>query len=119
MSGRFAFLPGQHERRILPARIFIHTADAIKAAESNPNQFIDGVNPKDESSSEAAEKALGKVPNQPSQEDVQAVEEILKPRGTTEKRREASMRVQRRVNVCLLACACKCLRRPDVCAVSG
>jgi hypothetical protein len=56
-----------------------HTADVLNAAEGNANQFIDGVNPKDESSSEAAEKAMGKVPNQPSQEDVQAVEEMLKP----------------------------------------
>ncbi len=42
-----------------------HTADAINAAESNPNQFIDKVNRNDESSSQAAEKALGQVP-QPS-----------------------------------------------------
>jgi RHS repeat-associated protein len=68
-----------------PAKVFGHelgghTADVLDAAEGNANQFIDSVNPKDETSSEAAEKAMGKVPNQPSQEDVQAVEEILKPR---------------------------------------
>ena len=68
-----------------PAKVFGHeigghTADVLNAAEGNANQFIDGVKAGDESSSEAAEKAMGKVPNQPSQEDVQAVEEILKPK---------------------------------------
>jgi RHS repeat-associated protein len=68
-----------------PAKVFGHelgghTADVINAAEGNANQYIDGVNPKDESSSEAAEKAMGKVPNQPSPEDIQAVEELLKPK---------------------------------------
>jgi len=72
-----------------PATVFAHelgghTADVLNAAESNPNQFIDSVNPKDESSSEAAEKALGKLPNQPSQQDVQAVEQIVKPLCTTD-----------------------------------
>lgn len=68
-----------------PAKVFAHeigghTADVINAAESNPSQFIDSVNPKDETSSEAAEKALGKVPSQPTQQDTQAVEEMLRPR---------------------------------------
>ncbi len=73
-----------------PAQVFAHelgghTADVLNAAESNPaTQFIDSVNPKDESSSEAAEKALGKLPKQPSQQDVQAVEQILKPQCSTD-----------------------------------
>ncbi|MEW5979727.1 MAG: RHS repeat-associated core domain-containing protein [Acidobacteriota bacterium] len=66
-----------------PARVFAHefgghTADVLNAAESNPSQFIDGVNPKDETSSEAAEKAIGKPPSKPTQEEVKAVEELLK-----------------------------------------
>ena len=73
-----------------PARVFAHefgghTADVLNTAEGNPNQFIDGVKPKDETSSEAAEKALGKVPNQPSEEDLKAVEQILKPKETPKK----------------------------------
>ncbi|HXO00272.1 MAG TPA: RHS repeat-associated core domain-containing protein [Candidatus Acidoferrales bacterium] len=73
-----------------PAKVFGHefgghTADVINAAEGNANQYIDGVNPKDESSSEAAEKAMGKVPNQPSPDDVKAVEELLKPKAAPQK----------------------------------
>lgn len=72
-----------------PARVFGHefgghAADVLNAAESNANQFIDGVNPNDETSSEAAEKALGKLPNNPSPEDVNAVEELLKPKNPKE-----------------------------------
>ena len=73
-----------------PAKVFAHelgghTADVLNAAESNPaTQFIDSVNPKDETSSEAAEKALGKLPGKPSEEDVKAVEEILKPKCSTD-----------------------------------
>jgi hypothetical protein len=76
-----------------PAKVFAHefgghTADVLNAADGNPSRFIDGVNPKDESSSEAAEKALGKVPNQPSPEDIQAVEELLKPKEPEKKKEE-------------------------------
>jgi RHS repeat-associated protein len=67
-----------------PAAVFAHeigghTAEVINSAESNPNQFIDGVNPKDETASEQAEKALGTIPKNPTPDDVQAVQELLKP----------------------------------------
>ncbi|HVP43830.1 MAG TPA: RHS repeat-associated core domain-containing protein, partial [Terriglobales bacterium] len=73
-----------------PAQVFAHelgghTADVLNAAESNPaTQFIDSVNPKDETSSEAAEKALGKLPDKPSEKGVKAVEQILKPQCSTD-----------------------------------
>lgn len=65
-----------------------HTADVLNAAESNPNQFIDGVDPNDETSSEAAEKALGKLPKNASPEDIKAVEELLKPKSPKEEKKE-------------------------------
>ena len=66
-----------------PAVVFAHelgghTADVLNAAESNPAQFIEAVNPKDETSSEAAERAIGKPPDKLSAEAVKAVEELLK-----------------------------------------
>ncbi len=62
-----------------------HPPDVINGAEGNANQFIDGVNPNSETSSEAAERALGKVPNNPSPEVVKAVEELLKPKDEPKK----------------------------------
>lgn len=76
---------GKDPARVLGHTFGGHTADVQNVAESNPSQLIDGVNPSDETSSEAAEKALGKVPDKPSEEDVQAVEEILKPKDEPKK----------------------------------
>jgi RHS repeat-associated protein len=75
-----------------PAKVFAHEfgghlADVLNAAESNPSQIIDGINPNSEISSKAAEKAIGKVPGKPSAEDVRAVEELLK-RKEKEKEKE-------------------------------
>lgn len=73
-----------------PGKVFAHEvgghlADAVKAAESNPNQFIDGVDPNSEVSSKAAEKAVGKLPGKASPEDVRAVEELLKRKRETDR----------------------------------
>jgi RHS repeat-associated protein len=65
---------------VLAHEIGGHTTEVISAAESNPSQFIDSVNPKDETASLAAERALGKLPDNPSQQDIEAVENLLKPK---------------------------------------
>lgn len=58
-----------------------HLADLLNAAESNPLHEITGFDPNDESSSEAAEDLVkGKLPRKPSENDVKAVEKLLKPR---------------------------------------
>ena len=67
-----------------PAKVFGHEfgghlADLLNAAESNDAQFIDSIAP-GEKSSEAAEKGLGKLPNEPSEKDVEGVKELLKPK---------------------------------------
>jgi RHS repeat-associated protein len=71
---------GKDPAKVLAHELGGHTAEVLNAAESNPAQFVDGVKPKDETASEAAEKALGKVPNNPTPQDIQAVEELLKPK---------------------------------------
>jgi RHS repeat-associated protein len=43
-------------------------------------QFIDNVNKGDETASEAAEGAFGKLPNKASESDIKAIEEMLKKR---------------------------------------
>jgi RHS repeat-associated protein len=65
-----------------PATVFAHElgghdADVLKAAGSNVNQFIDGVDPKSEKSSEAAEKAATPLPKEATQEDINAVKQLL------------------------------------------
>jgi hypothetical protein len=106
-----------------PARVFAHefgghTADVLNTAEGNPNQFIDGVKPKDETSSEAAEKALGKVPNQPSEEDLKAVEQILKLRNRRRKKKNHN-ETPAKVAPMLARLYSKCRGCPDLCAPSG
>ena len=77
---------GKDPAQVLAHEIGGHTAEVLNAAESNPEtQFIDSVNFEDETGSEAAEKALGKLPDKPSEEDVKAVEQILKPTCTRNK----------------------------------
>lgn len=69
-----------------PARVFAHeigghTAEVLDAAESSAGQFIDSVDPKDETRSEAAEQAIEELPNKARDEDRKAIEEMLKRRG--------------------------------------
>jgi hypothetical protein len=71
---------GRDPATVLAHEIGGHTTEAINAAESNPNQFIDNVSLKDETASVAAEQALGKLPASASPQDVQAVQELLKPK---------------------------------------
>lgn len=71
---------GKDPATVLAHEIGGHTAEVINAASGNPSQFIDNVNPRDEASSVAAEKAVGKLPGKANPEDVRAIQKILEKR---------------------------------------
>jgi RHS repeat-associated protein len=64
--------------KVLAHEIGGHTAEVLNAAESNPEQFIDNVDKDDETGSEDAEKAIGKLPRVPSGAAINAIEKMLK-----------------------------------------
>jgi hypothetical protein len=70
---------GADPAKVLAHEIGGHATDVIDAASSNSNQYVDGVNMKDETSSKAAENSLGGLPSTPSADDVNAVNQMLSP----------------------------------------
>lgn len=81
---------GKDPARVMAHELGGHTSEAVNlamrpspgdpAGEYGPGRDITELNLKDESASEAAEKAAGKLPDKPSPEAIKAVEEILKRR---------------------------------------
>jgi RHS repeat-associated protein len=67
--------------KVLAHEIGGHTSDILDLAESKPEQFIDSYDPNDETSSEAAEKKVKKLPGKASSENLTAVEELLRKKG--------------------------------------
>jgi hypothetical protein len=81
---------GKDPARVMAHELGGHTSEAVNLAmrptpgdptgQYGPGRNITEFNGKDETASEAAEKAAGKLPDKPTPEAIKAVEEILKRR---------------------------------------